>query len=196
MIILAVLTVFNTVLYVTVIDSVRHSDSWLVRYAPVEEVWEDEALSRKDIDDKKAEILSQLGDYETCRYNVRTRTLLIFTSYAATIVADYSGENYARQKEKMLQEYQFITSDDTNYFKYEPQGTATEWHIKQWRFCFIKEDGAYIPEDFRILALNDETQQIALLTYHDQDMDVFGEKNDEADLVSFLDEYFKYNFEK
>ena len=195
-VILAVITVFNVTIYFTVIDTVRYSDKWLVTYAPMDGYYHTGEFTEDEIAKRKEAILAELGNYTKVKYNVRSRSMLIFTSYAATVVGSYTPENYAAQKEKMLQQYQFMTTADFENFKYEPEGTPTAFSIEDWIFRFIKEDMTYIPEEFRLFAFNDETQQIALLTYHDQDMDVFGEKNDEADLVDFIHDYFHYNFKK
>jgi len=195
LIVIAVFAVFCTVMHFAVYDTVRRSDEELVRYGSVEEEWGNE-LSEEYIAERKAAILGELGDYSDITYNVRRRIILFFVSHGATIVASYTPEQYQVEKDRLFGEFTVLTDKDYAYFDYHPQGTATAAEIGSWHFAILKEEGAYVPKDFRLIGFNDKENKIALLAFHDQDMDCLGENNDEAELVELIEQSFRYNFKR
>lgn len=201
LIIIAAFVLFSVVMHYTVFDRVYHSDYKLVQFAGIEEE-ETELMTSDYIKQQKEKILEELGDYEKCKFNVYKDDSFLFVSFSALIVADYTDEKYAAQKEKMMSAYNFFSASDENLNDYIKdsmsigENIAFDFDINNWQFRIIKEEGAFIPNDFRIFAYNDEDSKIALLSYHDQDLDDIGDNNDEKDLQDFVNDKFKYNFKK
>ncbi len=145
------------------------------------------------------EMLEELGNYDSYELNSRKRIQIVFESHGMTLVGEYSEENYEKQKKYILENYEFASKIDANNFKYElTKDSAFEFDINKWHFVLLNENDEvyYIPEYFRMVAFNDEENKIALLYYSDQDMDCFGDNNDEADLKEFTVYSFSYNFEE
>ena len=145
------------------------------------------------------EMLEELGNYDSYELNSRKRVQIVFESHGMTLVGKYSEENYEKQKQSIIDNYDFISKSDEFLFKYElDENSAFEFDNNKWHFVILKESDEvyYIPEYFRMVAFNDTDKKIAFLYYSDQDMDCFGDNNDEADLKAFVDYSFKYNFEK
>ena len=148
---------------------------------------------------KLDEMLEELGNYDSYELNSRKRIQIVFESHGMTLVGEYSEENYEKQKQSIIDNYDFISKSDEFLFKYElDENSAFEFDNNKWHFVILKESDEvyYIPEYFRMVAFNDMDKKIAFLYYSDQDMDCFGDNNDEADLKAFVDYSFKYNFEK
>ena len=149
------------------------------------------------------ELEKMLNELGNCNgYNLTTRNrnqLMFFQSHGMALVGDYSNENYISQKKFIADNYDFASNADKQFFKYEfDDDSAFEFDINKWHFMLLKENDEvyYIPEYFRIVGFNDTDKKIAFLYYSDQDMDCFGDKNDEADLKDFVDYSFSYNFRK
>ena len=199
LIIIAALVLFSVIVHYTVFKRVYHSDYKLVQFAGIEE--EETELKTSDyIKQQKEKILEELGDYEKCKFNVYKDDSLLFVSFSALIVADYTDAKYEAQKEKMMSTYNFFSASDEDLNDYISmsigENVVFDFDINNWQFRIIKEEGTFIPNDFRIFAYNDEDRKIALLSYHDQDLDCISDNNDEKGLQDFVIEKFKYNFKK
>ena len=145
------------------------------------------------------EMLEELGNYDSYELNSRKRVQIVFESHGMTLVGKYSAENYEKQKQYILDNYEFASRIDAHRIKYElDDKSAFEFDINKWHFKLLMEadDEYYIPENFKIFGFNDTDNEIAFLYFIDQDLDCFGDNNDEADLKEFVKYSFKYNFEK
>ncbi len=146
-------------------------------------------------------MINELGECDSYNFNVRRKIELIFESEAMTLVGNYSAEKYQKQKEYIMTHYQFATKYDT-FFKYElDEKSAFEFDINNWHFYILNDNtdnncDYFVPEIFRMVGFNDKDYKIAFMTFCNSDQDSFGENNDEKDLQSFVNHYYKYNFRK
>jgi len=197
-IVVALLAALGTVWHFTVVD---------VTYRGTNAVKHFYSVYGADVADpaaKKESLLQELGNYDTYTLTTRKRLIAIWQLYGMALVGSYSQENYQAQKTYIEEHYRFADTGDTYLFKYTPtQNSVCEFDLNHWHFEMLNEVSAgtdlyeyYIPELFRMVAFNDTEQKIAFLTFGDNELDCFGENNDEADLQEFVKDSFRYNFEK
>ena len=178
-----------------------YSSRALVKYADVVVDYAADNDSRQEIQHEKEALLGKLGDYDKCRYHVRRTVLGWFVSYGTTIMCRYPADSYAAQKAHIESTHRFLTAseDSTGEFPVYEYNVTKQlicgFSINSWRFRVLAEDGTNVPKDFRMIAENDDTCQIAYLSFHDTDLDSIGERyRNEEEIQEFIALYFDDNF--
>ena len=118
----------------------------------------DENNAANRYDKKLDEMLDELGSYDSYDLTTRKRNqLMLFQSHGMALVGNYSEENYQKQKNYILDNYEFASKTDEQIFKYElDDNCAFEFDINKWHFMLLNENDEYyyIPEYFRVVGFN------------------------------------------
>lgn len=142
--------------------------------------------------------LEELGTYDSIDFQ-RTKTGgLLFSSTGSMLVAHYGDDEFLNQLNTVNNfDYQtvpvHIYSDET-----EMALPETEFEIGGWNFKVLKNRSLNYsyPKSIDFVAVNEEENKIAYMTFYDQDLDCLCDVT-EADgyMTKFIEKYFKYDFD-
>lgn len=140
--------------------------------------------------------LYELGVYKNIYYQCAKTGGYLFTSYGSLIVADYD-DNFFTEQIKLLKTESYqnepVLFDKTKYILPE-----TDFSIGNWNFKVLANDNLNYgyPKIINFIAVNQNNNQIAYLTFYDQDIDYLCTINEGNDYMPrFIKKYFKYNFQ-
>lgn len=108
------------------------------------------------------------------------KNMLIFSSHASVLIADYSENDFKEQKEFLESRQQIDTDIGENWSK-------ESFSIHDWNFMVDAESEP--PKRLTIFGFNEKKNKIAYIKFEDKDLDEINETPSE-----FFDEYIKYRF--
>ncbi len=117
----------------------------------------------------------RLGEYEnmTCQYKQTKQLFFSWESYILTV--SYSGEEYQKQKEQLEKEYTF----ESRLPRFADETVAKEPNFSFDGFDFslldFEQYDLYYPKEMVFVGFSDEANQIVLVYYYDQDLDMISE---------------------
>lgn len=111
--------------------------------------------------------MSEMGNYQNYRFNYTTKQEgIIFNGDAYILIFNYGEIEYLSAKERLQQRY-IIKTDGI-----EGEGETTlPPQFQMDGFSFQAIDGGYYPKEMLFIGTSDNSREIALIYYYDQDLD-------------------------
>ncbi|MGM9972981.1 MAG: hypothetical protein ACI33K_02925 [Clostridiaceae bacterium] len=141
--------------------------------------------------------IENLPKYKAISYNFNSNSKIFLKSEAITLVVQYDGETYEKEKERLTKAYKFLeekaASDPEEIRYYVPEH---EFSISNFDFKVADNNHNYkadYPKSFGMVGTSDMKRSIAYLYFYDSDLDSI-EDDTEEPMASFVKEYFKYEF--
>lgn len=110
--------------------------------------------------------LSEISKTEKLQYYHYEGNQFVFEWESKTLICKYSADEYLQQKASLDEKYVFMLDDRTNH-----QELVTNIDGYFFRVLSSGEYGMDYPKEVILIATNDETKEIAYLSYDDQDID-------------------------
>jgi hypothetical protein len=140
--------------------------------------------------------LDEIGSYKDIYFQSTKTGGFLFSSYGSLIVADYDDDTFEKQlavvNNLQYQTEPILFEDSSCYILPE-----TEFQINDWDFKILenKSSNYTMPKDIDFIAVNKSSNQIAYLTFYDQDLDYLCKAKDKNGyMVRFVKKYFNYKF--
>lgn len=120
---------------------------------------------------------NECGDYTSATVTYKKKLMLLFESYSVGLFLSYDNAEYNKQKELILADYNFLTSDSAES---DPDASVGGYSIRL-------ADKEYPLQTYKmglLVGINDSENKICYLFYYDLDLDVLD------DLDSYVEEFF------
>ena len=132
--------------------------------------------NNRDYDDFDFE---KYGEYESIS-NYKYHLIGIFSQEAYTTILKYNKDNFEAEKKKIENSYKFYTTP------IEPEGADPEFYYEG--FDFRIEISDWYPKEVSLVGINEETLEIAYISFEDYDLDSM------SDYEWFLDSYCGWQY--
>ena len=125
--------------------------------------------------------LGECGDYSSFS-TTRKRISFIFLTETVGLFLSYDEEEYHRQKEKILSEYEFFQKGDEDLAS-DPDASVGGYDIR-----LVKREYPYdTRKNGLLIGVNDTERKLCYLFYSDYDMDRIEDLDDYIDECFYLD---------
>lgn len=139
----------------------------------------DKYLSKVEYSQAYMPSIELLGEYSEATITYKYKYLVFFETYTVGVFLSYDDTNYSKQKEAILSDYEFFTTQD------EKVGSDWEAFLDNYHIRLVKEDYKYSTRQMGLLIGMDDTNcKICYLFYYDFDLDEL------KDLDSYIQKYF------
>lgn len=130
--------------------------------------YENEELQEKYVESDNSFMpeLSEISKPEKLQYYHYEGSGFVFSWESKTLICKYSADEYLQQKASLDEKYIFMLDDRTNH-----QELVTNIDGYSFRVLSSGEYEMDYPKEVVLIATNDETKEIAYLSYDDQDID-------------------------
>lgn len=131
---------------------------------------------------------NEFGSGEVIDYYYFQDNMFLFVSYASVKRVNYTEEEYAKQKDFLLNRESpeapiyYHNENEEHYILPE-----SEFQINEWNFKVDAESTP--PKSFLVFGFNDIENEIAYVEYYDSDLDYIGDS-----MEDFFDYSIDYNF--
>lgn len=115
--------------------------------------------------------LSELGEYQALRFVHNAKRYSLFAHHAYVLIAEYDSQAYEAQKQAMEQRYEWCTEENEAYVN----GDMSEFTYTMDEFTIRAVDGGGYPHEMLFVGCSDSRQEIAIIYFYDQDLDVIDE---------------------